>query len=63
MELLRLVGANMSVNKMLATDAYKSRWESGLTFLELNYMVMQAYDFYFLNKHHDVSLQIGGNDQ
>lgn len=62
-ELLRLVGANMSVNKMLATDAYKSRWESGLTFLELNYMVMQAYDFYFLNKHHDVSLQIGGNDQ
>lgn len=62
-ELLRLVGANMSVNKMLATDAYKSRWESGLTFLELNYMVMQAYDFYFLNKHHGVSLQIGGNDQ
>lgn len=62
-ELLRLVGANMSVNKMLATDAYKTRWESGLTFLELNYMVMQAYDFYFLNKHHDVSLQIGGNDQ
>lgn len=62
-ELLRLVGANMSVNKMLATDAYKSRWESGLTFLELNYMVMQAYDFYFLNKNYDVSLQIGGNDQ
>ncbi|WP_027120180.1 tyrosine--tRNA ligase [[Mycoplasma] testudinis] len=62
-ELLRLVGTQMSVNKMLATDAYKARWENGLSFLELNYMVMQAYDFLFLNQKHNVTLQLGGNDQ
>lgn len=62
-EILREVGANISVNKMLATDAYKARWENGLSFLELNYMIMQAYDFLYLNRHENVVLQIGGNDQ
>lgn len=62
-EILREVGVNISVNKMLATDAYKTRWENGLSFLELNYMVMQAYDFLYLNRKENVSLQIGGNDQ
>lgn len=62
-EILREVGVNISVNKMLATDAYKTRWEKGLSFLELNYMVMQAYDFLYLNRNENVTLQIGGNDQ
>lgn len=62
-DLLREVGALISVNKMLATDAYKARWANGLSFLELNYMVMQAYDFLHLNRKFNVMLQIGGNDQ
>lgn len=62
-EILREVGVNISVNKMLSTDAYKTRWENGLSFLELNYMVMQAYDFLYLNRYKNVALQIGGNDQ
>lgn len=62
-ETLRTVGVQMSVNKMLATDAYKARWDRGLSFLELSYMVMQAYDFWHLFKTHNVRLQIGGSDQ
>ena len=62
-ELLREVGAHFSVNRMLTADAYKARWEKGLSFLEFNYMIMQAYDFYVLFKEHDVVLQCGGDDQ
>ncbi|WP_033160012.1 tyrosine--tRNA ligase [Mycoplasmoides alvi] len=62
-DILRQIGQHISVNKMLSTDAYKSRWERGLTFLELNYMVMQGYDFLYLNQNYDVALQLGGNDQ
>ena len=62
-ELLRDVGAHFSVNRMLAAEAYKSRWERGLTFLEFNYMVMQAYDFRELNHRYDCRMQLGGDDQ
>jgi tyrosyl-tRNA synthetase len=47
-ELLREVGPHFSVNRMLAAECYKQRMEKGLTFLEFNYMIMQAYDFYAL---------------
>lgn len=62
-EFLREIGGNMTVNRMLSFDCYKNRWENGLSFLELNYMPMQAYDFYHLFKKHNVLLQVGGDDQ
>lgn len=62
-EFLREIGIHFSVNKMLAADAYKQRMEKGLTFFEFNYMLMQSYDFWKLNKLYDCSLQLGGNDQ
>lgn len=62
-EFLREVGVHFSVNRMLQAEAYKTRMEQGLTFLEFNYMVMQAYDFYRLYMDYDCKLQLGGNDQ
>ncbi len=62
-ELLREVGAQFTVNRMLAAECYKQRWEKGLTFLEFNYMVMQAYDFLELNRRYGCKLQMGGDDQ
>lgn len=62
-DLLREVGANFTVNRMLTAECYKQRWDKGLTFLEFNYMVMQAYDFYKLNGDYDCILQMGGDDQ
>ena len=62
-DLLREVGTHFSVNRMLTAEAYKARWEKGLSFLEFNYMIMQAYDFYELYKRHNVLLQCGGDDQ
>ncbi|MBR3722716.1 MAG: tyrosine--tRNA ligase [Selenomonadaceae bacterium] len=62
-ELLREVGADFTVNRMLAAECYKQRWEKGLTFLEFNYMIMQAYDFLELNRRYGCVLQMGGDDQ
>jgi tyrosyl-tRNA synthetase len=62
-ELLREVGACFSVNNMLRAECYKQRMEKGLSFLEFNYMIMQAYDFYYLHKHYGCNMQFGGNDQ
>ena len=62
-ELLRDVGACFSVNKMLAAECYKQRMERGLTFLEFNYMIMQAYDFYYLHEKYGCNMQFGGDDQ
>lgn len=62
-DLLRDVGACFTVNRMLAAECYKQRWEKGLTFLEFNYMVMQAYDFLELNRRYGCKLQMGGDDQ
>ena len=62
-ELLRDVGPHFSVNNMLRAECYKQRMERGLSFLEFNYMIMQAYDFYYLNKNYSVNMQFGGDDQ
>jgi len=62
-ELLRDVGACFSVNHMLAAECYKQRMERGLSFLEFNYMIMQAYDFYYLHEHYNCNMQFGGDDQ
>ena len=64
-DFLRKVGSNFSVNRMLSFDSVKLRLEreQPLSFLEFNYMVMQGYDFYELNKRYDCILQMGGSDQ
>jgi len=62
-QFLRDVGAHFSVNRMLAAECYRQRMERGLTFLEFNYMVMQAYDFYHLHETINCKLQMGGDDQ
>ena len=62
-EVLREVGAHFSVNRMLTAECYKQRMEKGLSFLEFNYMIMQAYDFYALYQKYGCNLQFGGDDQ
>ncbi len=62
-ELLRDVGACFSVNNMLRAECYKQRMEKGLSFLEFNYMIMQAYDFYYLHEKYGCNMQFGGDDQ
>ena len=62
-EFLREIGIHFSVNKMLTADCYKQRMEKGLTFFEFNYMLMQSYDFWKLNKLYNCTMQLGGNDQ
>ncbi len=64
-DMLRDVGSKLSVNRMMGMDSVKSRLdsESGLSFLEFSYSVMQAFDFKWLAKHHNVSIQIGGTEQ
>lgn len=60
---LREVGAYFSVNNMLRAEAYKQRMARGLSFLEFNYMTMQAYDFYYLYTHYGCNMEFGGDDQ
>ena len=60
---LRDIGRHFSVNRMLAAESYKARLETGLNFIEFNYMLLQAYDFWYLFKHYGCRLQMGGNDQ
>ncbi len=62
-DFLRDIGRHFSVNRMLAAESYKMRLETGLNFIEFNYMLLQAYDFWYLHAHHECVLQIGGNDQ
>ena len=62
-ELLREVGAHFSVNRMLTAECYKQRMERGLSFLELNYMIMQSSDFYMLYQKYGCNMQFGGDDQ
>lgn len=63
LEFIRDIGAHFSVNRMLTAECYKNRMEKGLTFLEFNYMLLQAYDFYELYKRYDCRMQFGGDDQ
>jgi tyrosyl-tRNA synthetase len=64
-ELLRDVGSHVSINRMLTFESVKERLkrEQSLSFLEFNYMILQSYDFLYLNKHKNCKLQIGGSDQ
>ncbi|MCD8142816.1 MAG: tyrosine--tRNA ligase [Clostridiales bacterium] len=62
-DLLREVGAYFSVNDILLSRCYKQRMEPGLSFYEFNYMIMQAYDFLYLNEHYGCNMQFGGDDQ
>ncbi len=62
-DFLREVGVHFSVNRMLTADCYKQRLERGLTFMEFNYMLMQAYDFLVLNEKYGATMQMGGDDQ
>lgn len=62
-DFLREIGSSFSVNKMLTAECYKQRLEKGLTFLEFNYMLMQAYDFLVLNREYGCELECGGDDQ
>lgn len=65
LDILREVGASFSINKMIALDIFKRRIENkqNLTFLEFNYIVLQGYDFLFLNREHGCRIQFGGSDQ
>lgn len=60
---LRDIGVYFSVNKMLTAECFKQRMEKGLTFLEFNYMLMQGYDFLYLNQKYGCALEVGGDDQ
>ena len=62
-EFLRDIGIHFNVNKMLSAECYKSRLESGLTFFEMGYMLLQANDFKHLYENYNCTVQIGGNDQ
>ena len=62
-ELLREVGACFSVNNMLRAKCYEQRMEKGLSFLEFNYMIMHAYDFYHMFQEYGCNMQFGGDDQ
>ena len=62
-DFLREIGAHFSVNRMLSAECFKQRLERGLSFLEFNYMLMQAYDFLYLYQKYGCSLELGGDDQ
>ena len=62
-EFLRDIGRHFSVNRMLSAESYKMRLETGLSFIEFNYMLLQAYDFLLLSDDYDCHLQMGGSDQ
>lgn len=60
---MREIGVHFSVNRMLAAECYKQRMEKGLTFFEMNYMIMQSYDFLHLARTQNCIMQLGGDDQ
>lgn len=62
-EFLRDIGIRFSVNNMLRAECFKQRLEKGLSFIEFNYMIMQAYDFLVLNEKYNCTMQLGGDDQ
>lgn len=62
-EFMRNIGSQFTVSRMLAQECYKNRLETGLTFFEMGYLLLQSYDFLYLHDKYDVKMQIGGNDQ
>ena len=63
LDFIRDTGKHITVNYMMSKDSVKSRLESGLSFTEFSYQLVQGYDFYYLNKHKDCIVQLGGSDQ
>ena len=63
LEFLRDIGRHFSVNRMLAAEAYRQRMEKGLSFIEFNYQILQAYDYLILHRRYGCALQVGGDDQ
>ena len=63
LEFIRDVGKHLSVNYMMAKDSVKSRLETGMSFTEFSYQLVQGYDFYYLNKNKNCIVQLGGSDQ
>ena len=63
LEFLRDIGRHFSVNRMLAAEAYRQRMEKGLSFIEFNYQILQAYDYLVLYRRYGCALQVGGDDQ
>jgi tyrosyl-tRNA synthetase len=63
LEFIRDIGKHITVNYMTAKDSVKSRLETGMSFTEFSYQLVQGYDFYYLNKHKDCIVQLGGSDQ
>ena len=62
-DFMRDIGSEFTVSRMLAQECYKNRLETGLTFFEMGYLLLQSYDFLYLNQKYNCKLQIGGNDQ
>jgi tyrosyl-tRNA synthetase len=63
LDFIRDIGKHISVNYMMAKDSVKNRLETGMSFTEFSYQLIQGYDFYHLNKEHNIRLQMGGADQ
>ena len=63
LDFLRDIGRHFSVNRMLAAEAYRQRMEKGLSFIEFNYQILQAYDYLVLYRKYGCALQVGGDDQ
>ena len=63
LEFIRDIGKHLSVNYMMAKDSVQKRLETGMSFTEFSYQLIQGYDYYYLNTHHNVKLQMGGSDQ
>ena len=63
LDFIRDVGKHLPINYMLAKDSVKSRIETGMSFTEFSYQLVQGYDFYWLNKHKNCKVQLGGSDQ
>ena len=62
-DFMREIGSQFTISRMLAQECYKTRLETGLTFFEMGYLLLQSYDFLYLHDKYDCKLQIGGNDQ
>ena len=62
-DFMREIGSQFTISRMLAQECYKTRLETGLTFFEMGYLLLQSYDFLYLHDKYECKLQIGGNDQ
>ena len=62
-DFMREIGSQFTISRMLSQECYKNRLETGLTFFEMGYLLMQSYDFLYLHDKYGVKMQIGGNDQ